>query len=371
MKSLVVIPAVSSVLIASVALACGGAPPMPTPGYTGTTVAERGGTVSMFVGNAQGYLWQRVSLSDMQTQIIGQVPGRFSGSVETDARVNTGVAGVDGKVVSIAAGAVAPLSDDPGAQVDVFGAALSKDESWHVFTYDASQQTITYFHEANPGRFDKVGSLKADCGQVLMLDVAVEDDGTIEGLCGTISFEVARGKLHTVELPLTAKSLSLGSDGKAIAFGAEPKQGVLQLMRHDGTGWTAGETLGTSASNLMFALDEKSVLVRDPAGYTAYTQTDGAWHASAPLDSTVALTSVGGHPANVFTGSYDLTVYSTDGSDNGAWTSKSLGALGQQPQAGGKAGAGCSIIGTAIPFALLGLMSMTRFRRRFAKAEAR
>ncbi|MFT3836579.1 MAG: hypothetical protein QM723_06250 [Myxococcaceae bacterium] len=371
MKSLVVIPAVSSVLIASVALACGGARPLPTPGYTGTTVAERGGTVSMFVGNAQGYLWQRVTLSDMQTQTIGQIPGRFSGSVETDSRVNTGIAGVDGKVVSIAASTIAPLSDDPGAQVDVFGAALSKDDSWNVFTYDATQQTIFYFHEANPGRFDKVGSLKADCGPVLMLDIAVESDGTIEGLCGPVAFEVAGGKMQTATLPLEAKSLSLGTDGKAIAFGTNTEQGGLQLMRHDTTGWTSGSTVGTGAAKVVFALDGQSVLIRDEAGYRAFTESDGVWHASAPLDSTVALTSVGGHPANVFSGSYDLTVFSTDGSENGAWTSKSLGALGEQPQAGGPGGAGCSIIGTAIPFALLGLMSMTRFRRRFAKAEAR
>jgi hypothetical protein len=363
---------VSVLLVASVALACGAPPPPPSPGYAGTAVAERGGTLSVFSGNPNGYSWDRIQPTSTDRVHIADVPGTLTGSVETDARVNTAIAGQSGRVVELSAAGATVLSEASDAQTEAFGAALSNDLKWQVLTWNAPTQTIALFSEGDPGAFTEVSTLQADCGQARMLDLVIEDDGSLIGLCGSVALELNHGSLAKVDLPVAAASLARGTDGKAVAYGLAADGTQMVVMSHGASGWsTKGTFASPGAPDVVLALDETSVLVKQSGSYTAYTLSAGTWHASSALAGNLLVTSATGSPAQVFSGDYELFVNSTDGSANGPWTTSDLGAMGILPVAadnstGNQAGYGCTIVGTGVPFALLAAMTLARMRRRKA-----
>ncbi len=283
--------------------------------------------------------------------------------------MNTAIAGELGQVVRIGANGANEISPQPEAQTTTFGAALSTELKWQVLTYVPSTGTAALFSEGGDGTFTRVSTLSADCGSATMLDLVVEPEGNLVGLCGGAALELRDGALTRVELPVPAMSLSHGSDGHAVAYGLAANGADLSVMTHDSTGWSVGSTIATRAApQLVFPIDETSVLVKQPAGFTAYTLSNGTWQASAPLDASTLVSSATGSPAQVLSGDYELTLHATDGTANGAWTATDLGALGiapvqpSGPQEG--AGFGCSIVGTGVPLALLAALSLARLKRR-------
>ena len=376
-KALSAVVASSVVVVASAAWACGGPPPPPTAGRAGTTVAEASGSLSVFTGTATGYSWDRVLLPGTTRNHLADITGDLSGSVETDLRATTAIAGHGGRVVELsqlAATGFNDLGDDPGIQTTVFGAAFDASSKWQLMTYLPTSQTITLFSVSADGAATNLATLHADCGGVTMLDVVVESDGSLLGLCGPVAVELHDGALVTVQLPVTALAMTGGSNGRAVAYGVGANGSDLVVMTHDATaGWSTSSTIASAtAPQVVFPKDETSVVVKQPAGYIAYNFSGGAWSASAPLDGTLPVTSaIGGSPARVLSGQFELTLNSTDGSPNGGWTSTDLGAIGTPPTNPGPTqktdGFGCSIVGTGIPLALLAAMTLARLRRREAK----
>ncbi len=340
--------AVSVALAASAAWACGAPPPPPSPGRPGTAVAERGGFISVFSANTSGYSWDRISLPSEQRFHVANVPGVISGSVETDSRINTAIAGQNGQVVELSDGFATPLSPDAQGQTVIFGAALDSDLKWQVLTYQPDLHSVTLFAEGAPGSFQKVSQLDADCGSAQMLDLVVEDGGGMVGLCGSVLLELRNSALSVSSAPFTPLSVVRGSTGAAVAFAQGASGTGLQVFTHGAQGWTSGGIISSDVTpDVVLGVDDSSVVVKQATGFTAFTLSQGSWVASAPLDASTPVSSAGGAPAHVVSGPYQLTLHSTDGTAGGAWTATDLGAMGILPEdpsarTGNPAGFGCS-----------------------------
>ena len=328
--------AVTSLLAASSVFACGAAPSRNTPGYAGIAVAEAGNQVSVFTASSTGYSWDRLQLPSPARTHVAAVTGTIANSVETDARVNTAIAGQGEQVVQLSASGSAPLSTVAEAQTTVFGAALDEKKAWQVLTYQPGTQTLALFSETSPGTFAEVGTLHADCGAATMLDVAIESGGSLEGLCAGHVVEVASGTLVLTKLPADAFALSRASTGAAVAYGTAANGTDVVRMTHSADGWTQDAAIASSDVPVSaIAIDETSVVVKTAAAYTAYTLVNGTWRTSAALDPLTPVTTAAGSPAQILSGTYDLTLNTNDGTKDAAWKTTDLGSIGVAPTLGG------------------------------------
>ncbi len=360
-QSLAAVAVVMVALRASEALACGG-PILPTPGFSGTAVAEGDSQISVFVASESGYAWDRLQGPNWTRTHVLDVTGLLTGNIETDPRVETAISVQNGNEVEIASSGVTPISTSTDAATTVFGAALDPQQHWQVLTYNSSGQTLALFSETAPGTFQEASTLHASCGDPSMLDAVVEPDGTFVGLCSGQAVLLADGKLELTKLHLDAMGLGRAFDGTALFYGQAVNGTDLVRMSRSGSSWVESSTLPNAncGAQWLMPVDENNVVVNTTTGFVAYALNQGTWQASPALTGTVI--SALGSPAKLLSGQYELTLFTQS---NGNWTPTDLGAMGVPPTPGRDpgVGVGCestngSLIGSLLMLALFGRRRM-------------